>query len=287
MEKSFYFMAGLPRSGSTVLSAILNQNPRLYSGPSSPVVSSMIALEQHLSNDELFMAYPKSEQAATIIANILPQYYLDIEKPVIIDKNRSWVNRPHYISGYFGIEPKIICPVRSIEEILTSFISMHKRNPYEVNGKINFIDDMLVRTNTPLTDENRCMFLGSDNGILGQSYNALKQLVVEGRESILCFIEYDDLIQKPQETMQKIYDFLDEEPFEHDFEKLENQNQENDAAIYGIEDMHSVRKKLEKTSPSPDKILPESILNQCQGLEFWRELKLPDLSGERVNLIGA
>lgn len=287
MEKTFYFMAGLPRSGSTVLSAILNQNPRIYSGPSSPVVGSMMTLEEHFSNDELFRAYPKPEAVGGIIANILPRYYFDIEKPVIIDKNRSWVNRPHYINGYFGIEPKIICPVRSIDEILASFISMHRRNPYEVNGKINFMDDMLVKTNTPLTDENRCMLLGSENGILGQSYNALKSLVAQGFQSTLCFVEYNDLIEQPQETMEKIYDFLDEEPFEHDFKKLENKNQENDESVYGIKDMHSVREKLEKTSVNPGEILPESVLAQCQGLEFWRDLVPVDLNAEDGNLIGA
>ena len=40
-QKTYYFMAGLPRAGSTLLSAILNQNPRIYSGPSSPVTSIM------------------------------------------------------------------------------------------------------------------------------------------------------------------------------------------------------------------------------------------------------
>ena len=45
MKKTFYFMAGLPRSGSTLLSSILNQNPRFYSGPSSPVLGAMYALE--------------------------------------------------------------------------------------------------------------------------------------------------------------------------------------------------------------------------------------------------
>ena len=59
LNKNFYFMAGLPRSGSTLLSSILNQNPRFYSGPSSPVVATMIALENQFSNDELFLGYPK------------------------------------------------------------------------------------------------------------------------------------------------------------------------------------------------------------------------------------
>ena len=78
-------MAGLPRSGSAVLSAILNQNPRFYSGPSSPVLSTMFAVENHLANDELFHGYPKPEQAKKIISSIISQFYGDIQEPVVID----------------------------------------------------------------------------------------------------------------------------------------------------------------------------------------------------------
>jgi sulfotransferase len=271
-RKTYYFMAGLPRSGSTLLSSLLNQNPRIHSGPSSPVTGLMLLLEQQLSSDELFLAYPKPQQAARIIASTLENYYSDVEKPVIIDKNRSWVNRVHYIPGYFNIEAKIICPVRNISDILTSFISMHRRNGFvSPTGKINFIDDMLVKSGLPLTDENRCQILVSQNGILGQSYFGIKDALVKGYQKNLHFVEYDDLMNNPKETMDKLYEFLGEDYYEHDFSKIENIHKERDAEVYGINDMHDVRSELKKTSADPAEILPESILKQCQGTEFWRE----------------
>jgi len=271
-SKDYYFMAGLPRSGSTLLSAILNQNPKFYSGPSSPVTGLMFMLENTLNQDELFKAYPKNEQAARIISNVIRDYYSDVEESVIFDKNRSWVNRIHYISGYIGVEPKIICPVRNLDEIFTSFITMHRRNPYEVNGRINFIDEMLVKSNIPLTDDNRCQFLASDNGIVGQSYNGIKQALIQGYQRYIHFIEYDDLINEPENTIKKLYDFLDEEYYDHDFKNLENIHQEADSSVYGFTDMHDVRKELEKTSPDPTEILSEFITNQCKNAEFWRDL---------------
>jgi sulfotransferase len=270
--KKYYFMSGLPRSGSTLLSAILNQNPNMHSGPSSPVVGIMLTLENAISNDELFLAYPKPEQAGRIISSVIENYYSGIESSVIIDKNRSWVNRMHYIPGYFGVEPKILCPVRNMDEILTSFISMHRRNPFDVNGKINFMDEMLVKSNIPLNDENRCQFLSGPNGIIGQSYGGIQQALMEGKQKQLHFIEYDNLINEPKETMRKIYEFLGEEYFEHDFSKIENIHKENDAAVYGLSDMHDVRTSLEKVSGNPKEILPESVYEKCQGAEFWRNL---------------
>ena len=270
--KTQYFMAGLPRSGSTLISSILNQNPRIHSGPSSPVMAIMLTLESAIANDELFLSYPKPEQARQIISGVIDNYYSDVNKPVIIDKNRSWVNRMHYIPGYFGVEPKILCPVRNMDEILTSFISMHRRYPFDVNGKINFIDEMLIKNNIPLNDENRCQVLSGPNGIVGQSYDGIQQAMMQGKQSQLHFIEYDDLMNDPKETMRKIYEFLNEEYFEHDFSKIENAHKENDAAVYGLTDMHDVRANLEKVSQDPKEILPESIYEKCQKTEFWRNV---------------
>ena len=277
-DKTYYFMAGLPRSGSTMLSAILNQNPRFYSGPSSPVTGLMIMLEQQISQDELFRAFPKNEQAGQIIANVIKHYYSDVEEPVIFDKNRSWVNRIHYIPGYFGREAKIICPVRNTSEILSSFIAMHKRNPYEVNGKINFLDEMLVKSNISLTDENRCQLLMSEMGIVGQSYAGLKQALMEGKQKSLHFVEYEDLVTNTEATMRKLYEFLGEKYYEaHDYENLENVHKENDAEVYGFSDMHDIRKSVGKSGINPEEILPESIIKACEGSEFWRSI------GEDIN----
>lgn len=276
LNKTFYFMSGLPRSGSTLLSSILNQNPRFYSGPSSPVVATMIALEQSLSNDELFLGYPKPQQAKEIIASVLPQYYSDRSEPVIFDKNRSWTIRMEYIQGYFDIAPKVICPVRDISEILTSFITMLRRNPYHANGRINFIDEMLVKNNVPLIDDNRCEFLASPMGILGQSVEGLKKALMEGYDNAICLVEYRDLVNNPKETMEKIYQFLGEEPFEHTFDNLENKNRENDSQIYGLADMHEVRPEVKSTSPKPEEILSEDILEKCKNTEFWRVIESTD-----------
>ena len=281
MEKTYYFMAGLPRSGSTMLSAILNQNPRFYSGPSSPVIPTMLALEKSLNQDELFVAYPKIDFAKTLTASVLEHYYADTDKPVVFEKNRSWVNRMEYIKGYFGIEnPKVIYPVRDVSEILASFISMIHRNPHIVNERLNFVDQALVQQGIPINDENRCRLIAGGGGILGQSIDGLKKALSEGYRANIHFVEYKDLVENPKETMEKIYGFLGETYYEHDFENLKNVHQENDAQIYGLQDMHHVRSVVKSTAESPEEVLPDIILNLCKGLEFWRSIDDLPLSDE-------
>ena len=270
--KTYYFMAGLPRSGSTVLSAILNQNPRFYSGPSSPVLSTMHTVENHLANNELFNGYPKPEQAQLIISNIINQFYSDVENPVVIDKNRAWTVRVPYIEGYIGQLAKIICPVRDIDEILTSMIMMIRRNPYkEGQERINFIDEQLVKLNIPLSDDNRCEYIAGPQGILGQSLDAIQEGFKQGFSDRIHFVEYKNLVNNPGGTLKSLYEFLDEEYYEHTFDDLENQNQEQDLKTYGLADMHQVHSKLESTAPDPSEILSKNILNKCKGMDFWRQ----------------
>lgn len=272
VKKKYYFMAGLPRSGSTMLSAILNQNPRFYSGPSSPVVPTMLSLEQSLNQDELFLAYPKVDFARNLVASVLHQYYADTDKPVIFEKNRSWVNRIEYISGYFDIQfPKILYPVRDVSEILASFISMIRRNPTIVNERLNFIDQSLVQQGIPINDVNRCKAIAGP-GILGQSFDGLKKALSEGYRANIHFIEYRDLVDKPKDTMQKVYEFINETYYNHDFKNLKNVHQEDDARIYGFTDMHEVRMSVKSTAMPPEEVLPQVVLDSVRGAEFWREL---------------
>lgn len=269
--KQFYFMAGLPRSGSTVLSSILNQNPRIYSGPSSPVLPIMLGIEDQFLTGELFRGYPKPEQANLIISSIIHQYYSDVEKPIVIDKNRAWTDYIVKLEGYISKFAKIICPVRDIDEILTSMIMMIRRNPYqEGQEKINFIDEQLIKNNIPLTDDNRCQFIASPNGILGQSYASIEKVLAEGFRDRIHFVEYKDLVNNPEETLSKLYEFLGEEYYKHTFDNLENKNRENDLKTYGLSDMHEVHSELKSTAPSPTEILSENTLNKCKGMEFWR-----------------
>lgn len=264
-------MAGLPRAGSTVLGSILNQNPRFYSSPSSPVLSTMFAVEDHLRNDELFHGYPKPQQANQIISSIPYQFYSDVEKPVIIDKNRAWPARVPYIEGYIGQKAKILVPVRDIDEILTSMITMIRRNPYqEGQGRINFIDEQLVKLNIPLSDDNRCEYIAGPQGILGQSLNAIVEGVKQGFLDRMYFVEYKNLVSNSQETLQGIYEFLEEEPFEHTFDNLENQSREQDVRTYGLADMHEVRPTLQSTAPSPNQVLSQQVIEKCKGMDIWR-----------------
>ena len=269
-------MAGLPRAGSTLLSTLLNQNPRFYSGPSSPVLGSMYNAHENFIGNELYTGYPKPDAVNKIIGSIIDNWFYDVDKPVVIDKNRAWCARVPFIEGYIQQEAKIIVPVRRVDEILASILTMIKRNPFqEGQPRINFVDEYLVKANIPINDENRCQHLINPDGIIWESLNATKLGVDEGHSDKFHYVDYDDLVNDPQTELNKIYTFLGEESFEHTFDNLSNQHREDDLKTYGLSDMHEVHSKLEKNSSDPSTVLPASIIelynNNKENLEFWKE----------------
>lgn len=272
--KKFYFMAGLPRAGSTLLSTLLNQNPKIYSGPSSPVLGAMYSTHDNFIGNELYTGYPKPESVNKIIGSIIENWYDDVEQEIIIDKNRAWCARVPFIEGYIRQEAKIIVPVRRVDEILASILTMIKRNPFqEGQPRINFVDEYLVKTNVPINDENRCQHLLNPDGIVYESLNATKMGVDQGHDDKFHYVDYNDLITDPQGQLNEIYEFLGEDPFPHTFDNLSNDHREDDITTYGLEDMHEVHSKLEKTSSDPSNVLPASIIelynSNKKNLEFW------------------
>ena len=265
MNHNFYFMAGLPRAGSTLLKSIINQNPNIYTQPVTPVMELMYHNEQYFLTSEQYIGYPNPEGAYKLISNIIENYYFKVEKPIIIDHNRAWSNNIERLKTYITPNPKIICPVRDISEILTSFITMIHRNSDEVS----FIDQTLIDKGFTVDDDNRCQYLMSDDGIVEQALWAQSQAFIRNETDHLLMVEYDDIVNTPQETMDRIYNFLEIDGYKHDFNNVKNNHRESEKQ-WNLKDMHHVRNKVQKISKKPEDVLSPFILNKYSKLEYWK-----------------
>ena len=259
-------MAGLPRSGSTLLKSIINQNPNIHTEPVSPVLELTHYTNQYFMDSEQYLGYPKPNSAYKVISSIIEDYYHEVEKPIIIDHCRAWSNNIQMLKTFVTSNPKVICPVRNITEILTSFITMIRRN----SDQVSFVDQHLIDSGLSINDDNRCHYLMSKEGIVEQALWAQSQAFIRGDDKkYLHLVEYDDFIQKPNETMAGIYEFLELDNYQHDFNHIENAHREVDDQWY-LKDMHHVREKLEKKSKKPEDILSDDILNRYSNLEYWK-----------------
>ena len=198
-------------------------------------------------------------------------YYDDIDKPIVADCCRAWPNNVDRIQQYITKTPKILCPVRDVLEILASFIQMIHRN----SNQVSFVDKALIEKGYEPTDDNRCDYLMCPEGIVDQSLYAFGQGFEKKCEKYMHLIEYNDLVNHPEETFRKIYKFLEIPEYKHDFTNVSNKYRERDNEVYGLNDMHEVRKQVKKTSKRPEEVLSDYVLNKYSGMEFWRAPKKP------------
>lgn len=203
-----------------------------------------------------------------MLQSSLYNYYNDVKEDIIFDKNRSWTHRPEYISKYFDIKnPKIICTVRNLDEVLTSFIAMISRNQ---DKKLNFIDRFLQSNNLPLNDFTRCQYIASD-GPLGRAYTGLKNALSGELKDNILLVEYSDLVENTDATMKSIYNFIEQPYYQHDYKNLYNKHREKDNKVYGLSDMHHVSSKIKYYCRKPADVLPPQVISDVRGLEFWRQ----------------
>ena len=90
MTSTFHFISGLPRSGSTLLAAILRQNPRFQAGMTSPVGGFVHALLTQVSASSEFANQVDQTQRKNLLTGLFHSYYQqDADREVIFDTNRT------------------------------------------------------------------------------------------------------------------------------------------------------------------------------------------------------
>jgi sulfotransferase len=70
MSRQFHFISGLPRSGSTMTSAILRQNPRFNVGMSSPIAGLFDGMISQVSAGSELASMVSNEQRARLLRGL-------------------------------------------------------------------------------------------------------------------------------------------------------------------------------------------------------------------------
>lgn len=257
MKKTYYFLAGLPRSGSTVLASILNQNPEVYVTPTSPLLDLLIENQNSFHKLPSVIANPNGEQLTNITRAMIDSAWIHRSEPIIIDKNRGWNKNYEAATILFGKKIKTVNTVRDLPSIMASWLTLIKKDPN------NTTDFEVKRKGFACTDENR----------MAEMWFFMVKDCMEGlrhsRKSNANALEvnYDDLIASPRETLKKIETFLELPHWQYDFDNIVNEHNDDDLVAWGMNGMHTIRPKLEKTSKDAKEILGESLYNRFVNLE--------------------
>ena len=243
--KQFVALSGLPRTGSTLLSAILSQNPEIHAEGNSGVCQLMWDMQQSVVNSEQVKTSKRNILDA-LVKPIPHTYYADVAKPIVVDKCRSWTlpANVEILNRYFNNAPKVIVLVRPVVEIVASFMALRKANGWD-NLEQGLLDD------------------GSEP--IMRSLAGVEWARKNNNGEFL-FITYDELVDDTGLSLDRIYEYCGWHSFSHNFNKIVNHYQENDS-FYGLIGMHDIRPKISRRTV--DISLSDELIDKCSQLDDW------------------
>lgn len=271
MREGIHFISGLPRSGSTLLAAILRQNPRFHAAMSSPLGAMFSSLLGDMSHRNEFALFISEKQKKAILRGLFENYYgEDFAGKIVFDTNRLWCSKLPALSTLFP-KAKVIACVRHVPWVLDSIERLVRRNKFDMSKIFNFDPGGTVYS--------RIEGLGGPTGMVSFSWNALKEAYYGEQADHLLVLTYETLTREPQKAVDAVYDFIGQVPFKHDFDNVSYSEEEFDARL-GTPGLHRVAAKVRPQERQT--VLPPDLFRRFENDSFWAN---PQLNLRRVRVV--
>ncbi len=260
MDKGIHFISGLPRSGSTLLAAILRQNAQFHAGMTSPVAHLWGHLLAGMRAGSEWSVFVDGERRRNILRAIIDAYYHDIHREkLVFDTNRAWCARMPILSRLFPRSRVIAC-VRDPAWVVDSFERIVRKNP--------LLMSRLFKPEQCTTVYGRVDALNSREGPVGFAWNALREAYYGEHANQLIFVDYEALTRDPSGTLNTLYDLLDLPRFDHDFENVSYEDGHEFDERLGVPGLHAVSRGV--CFVERPTILPPDIFLRFSNRCFWR-----------------
>lgn len=267
MQNGVHFISGLPRSGSTLLAALLRQNPRFHAHMTSPVGSLFNAMMSVTSQRNETAVFVDDVQRQRLLTACFEAYYADIHPTkVVFDTNRMWTTKLPTLVRLFPAAT-VICCVRDVSWVLDSLEQLARRNAFQLSGIYDYDATGTVYARTER--------LAQAGGMVGYALNAVKEAVYGAQADRLLLVRYETLVADPLKALSAVYRKIGEPAFEHDPGNLGSSDdmREFDRRL-GAPGLHEIRSSVSADHRST--VLPPDLFARYERDAFWRDpAKLP------------
>ena len=258
-NKKIFFLAGFPRSGNTLLTSILNQNPDICCTPNSITLEILKELFL-LKGIDTFQNFPEEQSLNNVMDEVYNLYYKHWNYKYIIDRGPAGtIPNLMILKKHFKQEIKVVFLVRPLLEVLASWVTWANKTP----------DNYLKKIATNPTDA--CHWLMRKEGQIAKELLCMQNLLKSENKHMVHFVDYKEIVSKPGPTIKGIYKFLDIAPFKHRFINLDqvtvNGISYRDEGVLG-KDMHTIKTKKLIKSKTDVNILPPEIIKQYGKIKF-------------------
>jgi sulfotransferase len=260
MDNGLHFISGLPRSGSTLLAAILRQNPAIDAHMSSPVAPLFNQMWLAMGAGHEYSVFIDDEQRQDLLRSIFAAYYRKVHPhKLVFDTNRMWCAKLPELARLFP-RSRLVCCVRDVHWILDSFERLHRNNPFQLS--------MLFNADTCRTVYHRVETLGGVNGVVGFAWHALRDACFGEFSDRLILVDYDALTRDPETALAFLYRKLGLPPYRHDFENVLFDEADEFDRRFGLPGLHAVGRKVQHVTR--ETILPPELVARFAQDAFWK-----------------
>jgi len=265
-SKTLHFCAGLPRTGSTVLMGILQQNPQIFTTGTCALPDLLyqyVLVKSRFRESFQAMSSEQADDAMYGLVHGAAQGWFNglTNKPIVISKNRAWANVYHIFPN-----SKILVCVRDIRDIVESFD--------RVNSKIKALHSFGESESLypSMTEEEKYNYFFKEiNAFSAGLYNQLPRFMevfVKQRDRVK-FIRYEDLLQEPEYMLNEIYTFLGISSYQHDLNNIQQTELfEHDNAYFREKTDHKIASVITKFT-EPTRTFSKAFQNRIINEHKW------------------
>jgi len=271
MEKIF-FISGFPRSGNTLLSSILSQNPKICTTGHSYVPDITYNLESIRYTSAAFKNFPVEQGLENILRSVFSNFYQDVEEEFLIERG-DWITPFNFSSllKYCPNEIKIVILVRDILDIIRSYLKICDTYPdFYLNKIYNSIDKTTLYQSEMSVKADLIM---EREGYVDSILYSINYLIKNNYLNCVKFIEYNNLINDTNNTLKEIYEFYEIDSYKHNYNLLNQLSYKNiryNDSVLGAP-IHEIITNCVENQENNIK-LEDSIVRKYQDLEIWRKI---------------
>jgi sulfotransferase len=205
MNKNITFLASLPRSGNTLLGALLNQNPDIAVTANS--ITMEIFKEVYLLKDsEVFKNFPDHDSLDNVLKAILPAYYQGWSQQYIIDRSPAGTpGNQAILTACMNQPPRAILLVRNLTDIFASFLKVMSQRETLTAEKC----DQYLST------------LMSKDGMIARALQSIQYYLQPENSDRCVVIKYNDLVADPQQAIDSIHKFVGIPDFAYNYSNFD------------------------------------------------------------------
>jgi len=253
IDKRIIPLTSLPRSGSTLLMSILNQNTSFTAFPDSDLPVLLVSIKawssEKIKNSQLphkvfresIINFCRSGSESWLNDNCSTNFS--------IDKNRAWIYQHQFMFQVFP-NIKMILNIRDLRFVVNSMLKA-QTNTFHIdfqNYYQNMNEDFMFQRIRGCLD-----YWWLKNFLV--SLKELIEIAPSYREQLLIF-KHEELILSPKNSMNRIYDFLELPRYEHNFDHIEQVEPHYDNFYVPYGD-HQIQSKLATKLPETLSHLPQ------------------------------